>query len=584
MSALRRLLASPFAPWGAALVAVLLLTPSLRAGYMLDDWTFQFLLHPDTRAQGLGRPAWDLFRFEDGDPAHFARGLARGTWAWWVAPDFRLAFFRPLSSVMHAWEFAHLPAWAQHLHSLAWYAALVAVVGALHRRILGATWVAGLATLLYAVDDAHALPALWISHRNALVALTPGLAALYAHDRAHRPLDGERPWSPWVAPCLFAVALLGGESAFGALAWIVAHVALLDRRPRADRVRALAPYVALALVWLVAYRGLGYGAAGGGFYLDPLRQPVAFVGALLTRMPVLLASQFALPPADLWMQQPPRVQRLAALGAYGLLALVARWLHRALRGDPLAPFLVGGTLLCLVPTCATWASDRLLLASGFGAFALLARAFASETSTRAMRVAIVGTHGVFAALLLPLKVIAVGGMFGGLVDRAAASLPFDVRAPRMTAVALTSPDLLTPLYALAKRAVDAGHMPNGELHTLAVPLEGSVTVRRVDARTLDVTLGAGFLHDAMSQTMRGTPWRFRVGDTVHAGELDATPRALTADGRPAVMRFTFATPLEAPHLRWIRWERDRFVPWTPPPVGSVETLAPLDLATAMGGP
>lgn len=582
MSALRRLLSSRAAPWCAALVALVLLSPAVRAGYLLDDYSFQILLNPDMQARGLGRPAWDLFRFEDGDPTHFARNLAVGTWTWWTAPDFRLAFFRPLSSLMHAWEFAHLPAWAQHLHSLAWYAALIAVVGALHRRLLGATWVAGLATLFYAIDDAHAFPAMWISHRNALIALTLGLSALFAHDRSHRASPDEKPWPAWPAPLLFATALFAGEAAFGALAWIVAHALTLDSRPRAERVKALAPYVIVAAVWFALYRGLGYGAAGGGYYVDPLRQPFEFAKALATRMPVLLLSQFALPTADVWMQQPLRVQVAAAAGAYVLLALIARWMRGVFRDDPLAPFLLTGTVLCLVPTCATWASDRLLLASGMGAFALVARAFSSERSTRAMRASIVVVHVVIAALLLPLKTIAIKTMFGGVVDRAAATIPFEERG-HMNAVALTSPDLLTPLYALARRAIAAGHMPDGELHTLAVHVEGPLTVRRVDARTLDVTMGVGFLHDAMSQTMRGAPWRFRVGETVHAGELDATPLALTEDGRPSTMRFAFATALEDAHMRWVRWEGDRFVAWVPPPVGASVTLAPIDLNVAMRG-
>lgn len=125
MGRIRSLLASPRAPWLAALVAVALLSPALGAGYLLDDYSFQFILHPDARAEGFGRADWDLFNFEDGAPAHLRAMRARGTWAWWIAPDFRLAFLRPLSSVMFAWEFRHLPPWAQHLHSLGWYAALV---------------------------------------------------------------------------------------------------------------------------------------------------------------------------------------------------------------------------------------------------------------------------------------------------------------------------------------------------------------------------------------------------------------------------------------------------------------------------
>lgn len=568
----------------AIAVSLVLLSPSLGAGYLLDDFSFQMILSPDARAAGLGRADWDLFRFEDGSPAHFAAALRRGLWPWWVAPDFRLAFFRPLSSWMHAWEFRHLPAWAQHLHSLAWYAALVGVVGALHRRLLGAGWVAGVATLLFAIDDAHALPVVWISHRNALIALTFGLAALLAHDRAVRPGEGERPGHPAIASALFAIALCAGEAAFGALAWIVAHALALDPRPRSARAKSLAPYALVAIVWFALYRGMGYGAAGGGFYIDPLRQPGAFALALLTRAPLLLISLIALPPADLWMDQPPRTQLIAAGVAYVLLALIARWLRGALRGDPLTPFFVTGIALSLVPVCATWPSDRLLLAAGVGGFALIARVLASPAASRALRVAVIVTHGLIAPALLTLKCFAMPHMFGGMVRRAAESLPFDARAPELQLAVLTAPDLLAPLYALSTRVVASGRMPPGELHTLAVHVEGALSVHRVDARTLDLTLSEGFLHDSLSQTMRGAPWRFRVGESVQAGWLRATPLSLTADGRPRRVRFTFDRSLDDPALRWIRWEVHRFVAWSPPPVGASISLRPIDMRRALAGP
>mgnify|MGYP001330034548 CR=1 FL=1 len=73
----------------------------------------------------------------------------------------------------------------------------------------------------------------------------------------------------------------------------------------------LAPYLGLAGLWFMVNRALGYGAAGGGFYIDPVRQPLDFAAALATRLPLLLASQFALPPSDVWMQQPTALQRTA---------------------------------------------------------------------------------------------------------------------------------------------------------------------------------------------------------------------------------------------------------------------------------
>lgn len=584
MGTLRRLLAHRRAPLYAALLALLLLAPSLGGGFLLDDYSFQLTLHPSSQAAGLGRAGWDLFNFEDGRDGHFARALARGIWPWWTAPDFRLAFIRPLSSSLHAFEFAHLRAhpWVMHAHSLLWYAALVIVVGAVHRRIFGLGVTAGVATLLYAIDDAHAFPALWITHRNALIALTLGFAAVYQWERRALPAEGERRPGSFVGPVLFALALLAGEAAFGAFAWILAHALLRDPRSRDQRMQDLAPYLSLAGLWFMVNRALGYGAAGGGFYLDPVRQPLDFAAALLTRLPLLIASQFALPPADAWMQQPPALQRTAAAILTGVVLAVALWLRRALRGDPRVPFFVTGTLLSLLPVCATWPSDRLLLASGFGAFGLIALAATGPHATRGIRVAVVLVHVVIAGALLPLKVVAIQGMFGGIVARSAESLPL-ADASEAELVVLTTPDMLTPLYAGAVHVTALDHPASRAIRTLAVHTQGTMRVRRTDMRVLEVSLSEGFLHDAMSQVVRGPPWRFAVGDTVDAGTLHTEVLALGPHGRPTTMRFTFDQFLDDRSLRWVRWEGTRFVRWTPPAIGREVTLPPIDLGRAMGG-
>lgn len=585
MGTLRRLLAHRRAPLYAALLALLLLSPSLAGGFLLDDYSFQLTLHPSTQAAGLGRAGWDLFNFEDGRGDHFARALARGIWPWWTAPDFRLAFIRPLSSSLHAFEFTHLRAhpWLMHAHSLLWYAALVLAVGAAHRRIFGLGVTAGLATLLYALDDAHAFPALWITHRNALIALALGFAALYQWERRALPAEGERRPHFVTGPGLFALALLAGEAAFGAFAWIFAHALLRDPRSRDERMQDLSPYLGLAALWFMVNRAMGYGAAGGGFYIDPVRQPLDFIAALATRLPLLLASQFALPPADAWMQQPPALQRTAAVILAGVVIAVALWLRRALRGDPRVPFLVTGTLLSLLPVCATWPSDRLLLASGFGAFGLLALAFTGPHATRALRVAVVLVHVVLAGVLLPLKVLAIQRMFGGLVARAAASLPIDGTTAETEVIALTSPDMLTALYAGAVHVTALDHPATRAIRTLAVHTQGSMRVRRTDMRVLEVSLSEGFLHDAMSQIARAPSRPSRVGETVAAGSLQVEVLAVGAHGRPTTVRFTFDNLLDDRTLRWVRWEGARFVRWTPPAIGREEVLAPIDLGRAMGG-
>jgi hypothetical protein len=75
---------------------------------------------------------------------------------WWMAPDFRISFWRPLSSLTHVLDHLLWPRSSvlAHAHSMLWFAALLAVLGTLYRRF-HTPWIAHLPLLLYAVDDAR---------------------------------------------------------------------------------------------------------------------------------------------------------------------------------------------------------------------------------------------------------------------------------------------------------------------------------------------------------------------------------------------------------------------------------------------
>ena len=86
-------------------------------------------------------------------------------------------------------------------------------------------WIAGLATLIYAVDDAHGMLVGWIANRNGLVTAVLGVLALILFIRWRR--EGWRPGA-FTAPFVFAVALLAGESAIAVGAYLIAYVLFLE--------------------------------------------------------------------------------------------------------------------------------------------------------------------------------------------------------------------------------------------------------------------------------------------------------------------------------------------------------------------
>ncbi len=112
--------------------------------------------------------------------------MDEGILPWWTQPDIRGAFFRPLAALTHLFDWRVVGHWPvlHHAHSLAWFTAALLAAGAFFREWLGPGRRAALATLLFAVDESHALPAAWVANRNALLVLTfAALAARWTRGR-----------------------------------------------------------------------------------------------------------------------------------------------------------------------------------------------------------------------------------------------------------------------------------------------------------------------------------------------------------------------------------------------------------------
>jgi hypothetical protein len=587
----KRLLASPRAPLVIALVAVVLSLPTLGAGMMMDDYLHYMTFHPPFERVGGPRGDWDMFRFMDETPGGLRAGMDLGFYPWWTSSSFKLAFFRPLASLLHAAD-NHLwpssPA-LMHAESILIFGAAALLAGLMYRRILGATVTAGLAALLFALDDAHAMVIAWISNRHAVLSAAFVFAALLAHDHARRDR-----WRPglWLGPLAFALGMLAGESALGGLAYLAAYALFLDGDTPRGRILSLAPYALVTLVWLVVYKAAGYGASGGSFYIDPARDPGAYLGAAVVRLPALVAAQLAVPPADVFAFLPQGKEKLLLLGIVPLLVFVGAALFVALRNDRRAAFFATGMVLSLLPVCATWPNDRLLLLSGLGGFGLVACLLsASRQGLGRLSRPLVGAAAAFFVLvhlligpvLLPLRGYANGAMLHGYVERAMATLPEEDALAGRTLVVVNAPDPLITTYALGGRYGRGGRVPEAVRH-LAVVLEGSQTIGRPDAQTLSVTLSASYFHEPLSNVYRNGGAPLHVGDRIAIRGMTLEVKSLSPDGsRPERIDFHFDRPLDDPSLVWIIWRGTSFAPFAVPAIGEERTLPALDMARAYSG-
>ena len=574
------------APAIVVLLGLALAAPALTADFAADDHLHRIIARDDPGIPGLRSRPLDLFVFASGDPEENAALRDAGVFPWWADLSLRLAFFRPVSSATHAVDHALWPdsAKAQLGHNLLWLAAALIATWAFYRRFVPARWIAVLALLLYAVDDARGPVVGWIANRNALIALVLAVPVLLAHDRWRR--DG---WTPgrWVGPVLFALALGAGESALAIVAYLGAHALWLDRGRWRDRALALAPYAVLVVAWRIAYGAMGYGVHGSGIYLDPGGDPAGFLAAAVVRLPLLLLGQLGLPWSDLASMYPvmgPGVVTFMVLFALAALLAIGLACARLLRRDPVSRFFATGMVLAAVPVASTFPADRLLGFVGLGAMGLVAQLLAAAAHRRdalgdrwprraaAVTVALglAFVHLVFSPPFLVLRARSMVTV-GRVLDRADAGIPSGPEIADKTVILAAAPSDALAGYVHVMRESRRQVRPE-RLYWLANQ-STAVTLERLDDRTLRVTPDGGFLRYEIDQMVR-TPraHRFTVGDQVALTGLTIEIESVTADGRPASALARFDRALEDPQLVWLRWEGKTYVPWTPPRVGERETL------------
>jgi hypothetical protein len=574
-----RLLEHPRLPWLAAGLAALLCLPALGSGLFSDDYVHRAVIRGAGPFPAAAQPLRELFTFVHPRAAHLEAWRELGIFPWWTDPELSIAFFRPVAAATHLLDMAAWPdALAlQHAHSIAWLALAVGLAALLYRRVGGAGAAMGLAAVLFAVEDAHAVPAAWIANRNALVALSLGIAGLLAHlrwRRSHRALD------LLLALGTMTLALLSGEAALGALAYLLAWQLTMEPGPWRARLRPVAPYAALVLAWRGLYEALGYGVRGSGLYIDPGHQPLDWARAVLERVPVMLCGQWLQAPLDAWVIL-PRGRQLAAAGAGALFcAGLLMFFLPLLRRRAEARFWALGMALSLLPLAATFPMDRLLIFAGLGAaplLALLLDAFGwlggrpilvGGRARRAGLALLLLLQLPFAALLLPVK---AGTSVNIMAPVPALQRTFEEveRLEDRTVVLINGHDLLD-LALCYTFAETLGHPPGRilQLGSVTTPLR----VTRIDPHTLELEQAGGLLGMAFDTLFRSPEAPFAVGQRVERPDAVVEILEITPDGRPLRWRARFEAPLEDPRYHFLRFDVGEALHWRPPPVGQSEQL------------
>jgi hypothetical protein len=558
----------------AFVLAIGLVLPSLGFGFFADD-VLQIAALERWSVNAVG--PLDLYAFVPRDRAVVAAFRQAGELPYFAPPGLQLAFWRPLSSALMALDHALFGRTAAlyHLHTLVWYAALLLIAIAVIRRTLP-PGLATLAAVIFCLDGAHVLGAVWIAARNATVACVLGWLAFAAHLRWRT--DGWRAGRV-LAPLAAALALAAAEMGVAALSYLVVWE-LIERRP--GRWRALAPTLALGVLYLAFYRTTGAGVHQTGAYLDPLGDPGGALRALPERLALLAGGLLVASPIDLAAMDGRLMLPLAILGAVSGLAIVA-WLRAALRrmsrdeARTVRVFAWGAAAALLVGTPGLPGARVLLAASLGGAVviaALLRDAWRLFQARHARALALVGlcVLGAGNVVLAPLAYAGNVALFGQLfaITRRM-SREAEIAAPVPARVVLLALDDLLPFNLQYARALDLGLDPDqlrainaararggaglplpdrlGYLGATVLSLSPAPhRLRRTAPDTFELSTPTGSLLDGIwTATLRDPSLPLRRGTTIAIDGFSATVRE-DRDGRPTRVAFRFDRALDDPSL------------------------------------
>jgi hypothetical protein len=560
----------------------LLVLPSLTADLDALDDVLQrnFILarlhasHPGVHDSWNEHQAWyDIYTLVDGN----ARELewSRHQWfrPWWTWPGLKIRFFRPVAAATLYVDYlisenGHVLA---HLHSALWYFLACSSVTMLMLRLSKRREVAVLASLLFAVDDAHAAPVLWLAARNAVIGVAFVANALTLFDIA----AARNSWRFHVASlvCLLC-ALLAAENAISGVPLFVAHALLLDKRSLWRRFASIVAVFATVSAWLGVHHALGFGTQGSGSYLDPLSDLSAYFAASGGRYLDLLRIHFTAP----WSLQPAVslswLIDLDLLSKWVLLPAVLVFIVRNVDRSSEVAFWTLSAALGLVPLTAADPHQRLLMVEGVALWSLVAHFIVGLADCG--RGSPLRRYCALVALAFVLGLHMILAPIGLAIGSAPSNpdLPSALAAPVLDrdgnwqgqdVLVISAPSMMTSIDMVNERRRRQLRIPN-RVAVLGATVH-EVEVIRTGPQTFELYSPPGYLLDSFSSFWRGPSAPFVQGESINVDQFTAKIIRITPDGRPLRVRFMFERNLDDPALKFLYWTSGEFAMFRFAPIG-----------------
>ena len=575
-----------FLPCLLIVVAVEFL-PAISCRLYLDDWQQIGILTGDFQVPEEESPFVEFYTFSNGASSQTLDRVDQGQLPWWTDEDLKLRFFRPLSVVSHyvdQWLWSDSFA-LMHAHSVIWYLLVVTLSAFVYRDIGMTPMGVGLAALCFAIDDNHAVTVGWLANRNHLITGVLVLLAFRFHVRWQR--DGHSA-AGIAAASLFVVALLTGEAAVSYGAFVFAWAVTLHPGGAKQRVLSILPGFFIGVLWLFLYREFGFGTVASGLYVNPVGEPIEFLGAVAERIPLFLAALFGTSSTELSAFADEIERHRLWWWSVATVVPICLALIPALRRDRLLQFWALAAIVSILPLCAATPIDRVLLMTTVASHGLLARfleltwptlkrwrspdeisneeiphgsGFVRFGGTVVLWVLVI-QNLITPVWMLPLRVATLR-VLGDRQEAAATSPVFDQPIEGRQVVLVNPPDMFYGLTLPRIRSLHGLENPKHVrvLATGLVPLH----LDRTGDRTLVMKPDGPFLDRAFAELYRRDPltvgWE-RELTGMHVQVLD-----VDENDQPAAINFEFDVPLESDELLWVAWRDGQFVELKLPAVG-----------------
>lgn len=555
--------------------------PIYLVGLTMDDFVHRLILRGAI-------PAWSsnptqLYDFTR-SPPEWRFAVEHGLFPWWIAEDFKIRFFRPLSSLSVAFDhlFDQHTTLVGHTQSLLWFFALCWIAASILRAILPEKS-AITATWCYCLAAHHTSGLQWIAARNSQLAGVFGLlaVALYARALQQDTHQSTRPTLAVPAVGSLFVGLFAGETVLGALIVMMGVDRLL--RPN-DALSATAKRVSLpvllGVVYLIAYSAAGYGVRWSGIYHDPAREFAQYAGHFPGRMFGLLAEPFSSIPSDFLMFGGPVARTVSIIGAVVLavvvlsLALVRSALSREQLRVASVMLAVGA--VALVPSVAGAPGSRMLPIVGFALACVVgvllsgAREFLRSNVGTLAKLPVWIFAGFFAfsqfvispmfRLMQPLNM----GKISSVQTAVGRDTPWACNE-RSVLLVVASSDPGIAMYVVPILA-NAGHHANVSQVLSMAPTDHEV--QTVDDRTFRVRSVArvSILDNPLGILYRSPALPVPLGTQMHYENLDLTVTAVNDRG-PTELTVHSSAPIQAPAVCMFVWKDGALRPFALPPMG-----------------